>query len=99
MLRIKKGNKETLIVRLNSLNVACLSCPPLSGKTYVQFAGSLVGRDFRVICQIAPFVLFDLLPPESFDAWLALCALIPLVYQPAIYGLEAYLVCFTMVYS
>ena len=91
MARIKKDQKDLLITRLNSINTAGLGCPPLAGRTLVQFAGSLVGKDFRIIGQIAPFVLFDLLPAESYEAWLALCSLIPLVYQPAIYGLKAYL--------
>ena len=92
MLRLKKDQKELLTIRLNSINTAGLSLPSLSGRTLVQFAGSLVGKDFRVISQVAPFVLFDLLPDECYEAWLALCSLIPLIYQPAIFGLKSYLV-------
>ena len=92
--RLSAANKALLILRISSLNTTGLGFPRLSGKTYVQFAGSLVGRDFRVIVQIAPFVLYDLLPDYLFETWLALCALVPLIFQPVIFNLDKYLVCF-----
>ena len=91
--RVSVANKAILTLRISSLNTSGLGLPRLSGKTYVQYAGSLVGRDFRVIAQIAPFVLFDLLPDYLYTTWNALCALIPLIWQPVIWDLEKYLVC------
>ncbi|KAI0309831.1 hypothetical protein OF83DRAFT_1179167 [Amylostereum chailletii] len=38
-----------------------------------------------------PFVLYDLAPPECLDAWVALCQLIPLIWQPEIHDLEKHL--------
>ncbi|KAJ8489898.1 hypothetical protein ONZ51_g2656 [Trametes cubensis] len=61
-----------------------LGIPPLRGHTLVQYAGSLVGRDFRGILQVAPQVLQGLLPDEAYEAWLALCRLAPLIFQPKI---------------
>ncbi|EGN97508.1 hypothetical protein SERLA73DRAFT_161519 [Serpula lacrymans var. lacrymans S7.3] len=49
------------------------------------------GRDFRLISQVAIFMLYDLLPQSILEAWAALCFLVPLVYQPEIDNLEAYL--------
>ncbi|TFY59665.1 hypothetical protein EVJ58_g5640 [Rhodofomes roseus] len=43
--------KETLKARLTSVNVAGLDINPLRAHTLVQYAGSLVGRDFRSILQ------------------------------------------------
>lgn len=92
MSRVDKKSKPTLISRLLSLDTIGLGIPPVAGKNLVQWAGSLVGRDFRVIAQVAPFVLYDLLPAPCFEAWLALCALVPLIWQPAIVNMETYLV-------
>ncbi|KAJ3855281.1 hypothetical protein EV368DRAFT_34946, partial [Lentinula lateritia] len=64
---------------------------PLAGETLVKYARSLTGRDFRAIAQVAPFVLYDLVPKECFEAWLSLSALIPLVWQPVINHLDEYL--------
>ena len=43
--------------------------------------------------QVAPGVLYDMLPPEAYDAWLALCKLAPLIFQPKIDNLPEYEVC------
>ena len=88
------ADHDVLAIRLSSLDVAGLhlDTSALSGKTLVQYAGSLVGRDFRVIVQVAPFVLYDLVPQECFDTWLALSALVPLVWQPSIKDLNKHVV-------
>lgn len=64
----------------------------MKGKTFVQYAGSLNGADFRVILQIAPSVLQGLIPDSHYKAWLALSRLAPLLFQPEIIDLPAYLV-------
>ncbi|KAG2035286.1 hypothetical protein BDR03DRAFT_812159, partial [Suillus americanus] len=56
--------RELLETRLSSVDVAGLGISHLNGRTLVQYAGSLVGRDFRAIAQIAPFVLHDLVPKD-----------------------------------
>ncbi|KAF8824027.1 hypothetical protein HHX47_DHR9000094 [Lentinula edodes] len=76
--RLDDHQKETLKHRLSSLDVSSMGLSPLAGETLVKYARSLTGRDFRAIAQVAPFVLYDLLPAECYEAWLALSALIPL---------------------
>jgi hypothetical protein len=92
--RLKNDQKALLITRLNSIDVSGLASPSISGKTFVQYAGSLTGSSFRVIAQVAPFVLYDLVPPECYEAWLALCDLVPLIWQPKILSLDNYIVIF-----
>ncbi|KAG1784306.1 uncharacterized protein HD556DRAFT_1251521, partial [Suillus plorans] len=79
-----KLKRELLETRLSSVNVAGLGLSNLNGHTLVQYAGSLVGRDFRAIAQIAPFVLHDLVPKDCYDTWVALSNLMPLIWQPEI---------------
>lgn len=89
--RLSANQKTILETRLSSFDVSGLSIPKLSGKTLVQYAGSLTGRDFRAISQVAPFVLADLgLPEDCLASWNALSALIPLVWQPSINDKERY---------
>ena len=53
--------KDVLKSRINSLNISGLQIGHrLPGNTLIQYAGSLTGRDFRVIAQMAPFVLYNL---------------------------------------
>jgi len=56
----------------------------------VNYAGSLTGHDFRVIAQVAPFVIFDMVPDDVFEAWLALSKLVPLLWQPFINDIDEY---------
>lgn len=98
MTRLSDEQKKILTYRLSSLDVSALRISPLAGETLVKYARSLTGRDFRIIAQVAPFVLYDLFPKHIFDAWLGLSALVPLVWQPVIEDLDSYLVrCFTIV--
>ncbi|KAJ7623989.1 hypothetical protein B0H17DRAFT_1288780 [Mycena rosella] len=83
--------KEELKARLSSVDVAGLNTPPIRGNTYVQYAGSLVGRDFRVILQVALVVLHGLIPQAHYDGWIALCNLAPLMFQPAIEHMPTYI--------
>jgi hypothetical protein len=93
--RLKPDEKEILIHRLNGVDMKALGLPRLRGETLVKYAGSLTGRDFWAIIQVAPAVLYGLegLPHEAYEAWLALARLVPLIYQSEIDDLEWYLVC------
>lgn len=97
MTRLSDDQKKVLTYRLSSLDVSGLGISLLAGETLVKYARSLTGRDFRIIAQVAPFVLYDLFPKHIFDARLGLSALVPLVWQPVIEDLGSYLVCFVMV--
>ncbi|KAI0311751.1 hypothetical protein OF83DRAFT_1087477 [Amylostereum chailletii] len=84
--RISPNDRPTLIARLSSIDVAGLGVSPIAGATLVNYSGSLTGRDFRVIAQVAPFVLQGLpgLPDELLDVWAALARLVALVWEPQI---------------
>ncbi|KAI5889905.1 uncharacterized protein SCHCODRAFT_02582188 [Schizophyllum commune H4-8] len=90
--RLKAPEKEILKARLSSFDTSALNIPPLSGETLVSYAGSLVGRDFRAIAQVAPFVLHDLgVHDDILRVWMALSKVVPLVWQPEIEDMTLYL--------
>ncbi|KAF8260388.1 hypothetical protein EI94DRAFT_1773711 [Lactarius quietus] len=65
--------KELLKTHLNSLDVSGLQIgQQLSRRTLVQYAGSLTGQDFRIIAQVAPYVLYDLVADPCFNTWVSL---------------------------
>jgi hypothetical protein len=70
----------------------------LQGQQLVKYAGSLTGRDFRAIIQVAPAVLygFEGLPKEAYESWLSLARLVPLIYQSEIEDVDQYIVCLTL---
>lgn len=91
--RISLTAQETLKCRLSSFDVSGLGIPPIRGGVLVQHARSLTGGDFRIILQVAPAVLYGLLPDEAYQAWLALARLAPLAFQNVIPDRVTYLVC------
>ncbi|KAG2369048.1 hypothetical protein BDR07DRAFT_1447877 [Suillus spraguei] len=91
--RLSAVNKAIVEARLSSLDVSGLG-PNVAkprGHTLVHYAGSLVGRDFRLISQVAVFVLYDMLETKILDAWAALCVLVPLLWMPTIDNLDNYM--------
>ncbi|KAL1669170.1 hypothetical protein GGF50DRAFT_21913, partial [Schizophyllum commune] len=84
-------SKEILVGRINSFDTASLGASQACGNTLVYYAGSLTGRDFRLVLQMAPSILPGLVPDVVYDAWLALCHLCPLLFQPTISNIDAYL--------
>ncbi|KAF9257230.1 hypothetical protein L218DRAFT_800681, partial [Marasmius fiardii PR-910] len=89
-LKGKEAQLSVLKNRLSSFDTSGLGVSPLNGNTLVQFAGSLVGRDFRVIAQVAPFVLHGLIFEESYQAWLRLSRLVAVIWQPEIEDIDKY---------
>ncbi|KAF9559655.1 hypothetical protein CPC08DRAFT_595059, partial [Agrocybe pediades] len=84
-------DKNLLITRLNDCDVSGLGIPTLAGKTLVQHAGSLTGRDFRAISQVAPFVIRGLVSDDIYEAWVSLSTLVPLIWQPVITNVTNYM--------
>ncbi|KAG8790917.1 hypothetical protein FRC12_010650 [Ceratobasidium sp. 428] len=86
-----QDGRETLKARINGLNLEGLGLSAPHGATLVQYAKSLTGGDFRVIMQIAPIVLYDLVPARVYAAWLALSHLAPLAFQSEINDIDTYI--------
>ncbi|KAF8183058.1 hypothetical protein K438DRAFT_1767117 [Mycena galopus ATCC 62051] len=72
LLGFPKVGKDILKARINSFDAAALGLAAPRGNTLVQYAGSLTGRDFRLVVQIAPAVLYGMIPDETYEAWLNL---------------------------
>ena len=87
-----KEGKDILKAQINSLCTTGLSSTKPQGTTLVQYAGSLTGHDFHLVLQLAPAVLYGLIPERAYDAWVALCQLAPLVFQPVIDDFSSYMV-------
>ncbi|KAF8192221.1 hypothetical protein K438DRAFT_1762221 [Mycena galopus ATCC 62051] len=94
-LNNKDAKKELLATRLSSFDVSGLGISPLAGKTLVKYSGSLTGRDFRAIAQVAPFVVYDLVSEDCFKTWQALSKIIPLIWQPDIEDIESHIALLT----
>ncbi|KAF8480568.1 hypothetical protein JB92DRAFT_3133183 [Gautieria morchelliformis] len=91
--RVRKAKRQELLeARVSGVDVAGLGISPLAGHTLVQWAGCLTERDFHAICQVTPFILYDLVPADCMRAWTALSRMVPLIWQPVIEDSRAHLV-------
>ncbi len=87
-----EAKKRQLMVRLSSVDVEGMGLPPLAGHTLVTYCGSLTGRDFRAIAQVAPFVLKEFVQDDCYQTWVSLSKLVPLIWQPEIEDIDTYVV-------
>ncbi|KAI9103972.1 hypothetical protein DFS34DRAFT_682949 [Phlyctochytrium arcticum] len=88
---LSKDQKQELCLRVDALNWQGFT-RPFRGKEIVINGGSLLGKDFRRIIQIGPFMYDGILPQSWIKAWCCMADVLLLVYLRRIPNLEAYVV-------
>jgi hypothetical protein len=91
MNSLKHPQKEELVGLWQSFNVDSLNIPSLKPVGLVRYSSSLVGKDFKVIVQAAPFLFFQFMDASKRNIWHALCHLAALVFQTHIADMDEYL--------
>jgi hypothetical protein len=89
--KLNPNQKKELAARLESFNTQGLNIPPINGKSFVNHIKSLVGKEFKILVQAAPFIFFQFLEPERKAIWTALCQLVPFIFITKIDNMEEYL--------
>ncbi|CAH7665938.1 hypothetical protein PPACK8108_LOCUS236 [Phakopsora pachyrhizi] len=82
--------KEELVAQFQSFEISNLNIPSIKAKYLVQHYSSLVGKDFKIIIQAAPFVFFTIIEESRQKIWISLCHLCSLIFQTHISCLENY---------
>lgn len=80
--------------RLASVNTAGLDMPKLNAAYICQYRGSLIGRHFKAIVQVMPFIVYDLFAGNShlMNAWLLLGRLTCMLWYTTIDDIDIYIV-------
>ncbi|KAG1722856.1 hypothetical protein EDB19DRAFT_1898152 [Suillus lakei] len=79
--------------RLESIDKDGLNTPCLNADYICHYKGSLIGKHFKSLAQVMPFIIHDLVPPTVLNAWTVIGELVVLVWHTKITDMEAYLAC------
>ncbi|KAI8444958.1 hypothetical protein BY996DRAFT_4599269, partial [Phakopsora pachyrhizi] len=83
--------KEHLIARIQSFDTSNLNIPQIKAKYLVQYFSSLVGNNFKILTQAAPFVFFLITEGSKRKIWISLCNLSSTIFQTHISNCKKYL--------
>ncbi|KAH9810721.1 hypothetical protein DFH28DRAFT_488008 [Melampsora americana] len=89
--RLSPNELDNLVGRWQGFKIDGLNVPPIQACNMVHHAQSLLGKDFRIVLQAAPFVFFEFLPDEYRHCWILLVHLASLVFQTRIFNMGVYL--------
>ncbi|KAA1113191.1 hypothetical protein PGT21_024607 [Puccinia graminis f. sp. tritici] len=91
MARAKPAQLGDIKGWYRSFRTTSLNIPSLSPNYMAKHFSNFVGKEFKVVLQSAPFVLFEMFDDNERLVWGALCELVPLIFQTRIEDMDSYL--------
>ncbi|EGN93454.1 hypothetical protein SERLA73DRAFT_64084 [Serpula lacrymans var. lacrymans S7.3] len=84
---------------LESINKDGLNYPTLGAEYICRFKGSLIGKHFKSLAQVMPYLIYNLVSSDVLDGWTVLGDLIVLLWHTRIDNTNEYLVRISMTKS
>jgi hypothetical protein len=91
MSLLKKPQRDWVLASWAAVDVTSLNIPLIQGKYLVDHFDSLIGKDFKIIVQTAPFVLYQFMNDKQRNMWIALGQLASYIFQTRIHNMQQYL--------
>ncbi|KAG2351053.1 hypothetical protein BDR07DRAFT_1456115 [Suillus spraguei] len=80
--------------RLDNINKDGLNSPTLGTEYICWYSGSLIGKHFKSLAQLMPFLIYNLIPSAVLNGWTIIGQLVVLLWHMRIDDVEEYLVCY-----
>ncbi|KAH7928239.1 hypothetical protein BV22DRAFT_974816, partial [Leucogyrophana mollusca] len=77
--------------RLESIDKNGLNAPSLNADYICHYKGGLIGKHFKSLAQVMPFLIYDLVPKSVLDGWTTIGELVVLIWHTKIDNSETYL--------
>jgi hypothetical protein len=91
MKSLKVWQLRQVLAAWESFNINCLNISSVKAQYLVQHFSSLVGKDFKIILQSAPFVLYQFMTDEQRALWISLGQLATYIFETRIHNMHQYL--------
>jgi hypothetical protein len=85
---------DTFQTRLESISTNGLHAPTLGAEYICHYKGSLIGKHFKSLAQVMPYIIYDLVPKTVLNGWTVIGEVVVLLWHTKIDDLETYLVRF-----
>jgi hypothetical protein len=82
--------------RLASYDLNGLKLPKIPVEYIITYSGALIGKHFKVLVQVLPFVLYDLVSEDLYKCWKHLGHLAVKIWQTDFLDIEEYAVCLSI---
>ena len=79
-------------IRLESIEKDGLDSPTLTADYIVRYKGGLIGKHFKSLTQVMPYLVHSLVPQSVLDGWVIIGQLVVLLWHMLIKDTESYLV-------
>ncbi|KAG2116485.1 uncharacterized protein F5147DRAFT_648975 [Suillus discolor] len=76
---------------LDSLEQDGLNAPSLNAEYICHYKGGLIGKHFKSLAQVMPFLIYDLVPKSILNGWTTIGELVVLIWHTKINNTESYL--------
>ncbi|KAF8871236.1 hypothetical protein BD779DRAFT_1478341 [Infundibulicybe gibba] len=87
----KSKSFEIFHTRLSSFNMQGLSATNLNADYVCRYKGGLIGKHFKSLAQVMPFLIYDLVPQSVLNGWTVIGRLVVLLWHTTIEDREVYL--------
>ncbi|KAF9219013.1 hypothetical protein BS17DRAFT_798351 [Gyrodon lividus] len=88
------GQTVFLLEKAKLLERDGLKAPYLNAEYICHYKGSLIGKHFKSLARVMPFLVHDLVPRSILDGWTAIGKLVVLIWHTTISDMKSYLVNF-----